>query len=80
VVDRDKFPKYDPRLYAFVDATLDDNPYLPKGYRKSLEQLPEMRRRQLLEGDWNAFSGQFFDVRATKDGQPWHVQDLGMAA
>jgi phage terminase large subunit len=76
-VDRAEFPKYRPERYGFVEATLDDNPYISEEYRNDLEDLPEMRKRQLLYGDWNAFEGQFFaEWRATRDGQPWHVQEL----
>lgn len=40
--------------HKFIPASLLDNPYLGEGYRKMLESLPEMERRQLLYGDWNA--------------------------
>lgn len=59
-VDRGEFPSYDPSRYGFVTATLDDNPYISAEYRRDLQDLPEMRKRQLLHGDWNAFEGQFF--------------------
>lgn len=73
-VPRDEFPKYNPARWVFFQAHLRDNPYLAPGYRESLENLPEMRRRQLLEGDWDAFDGQFFgELRQTKDGQPYHA-------
>lgn len=46
--------------YRFIPARLEDNPYLdtPVGeeemspYRKMLNALPEVQRKQLLEGDW----------------------------
>lgn len=59
-VDRSQFPSYDESRYGFVEATLDDNPYISPEYRRDLEDLPEMRKRQLLYGDWFAFEGQFF--------------------
>ena len=66
------FPDYEPDRWAFFAANLNDNPYLRQGYRKKLETLPEVRRRQLLEGDWQASSGQFFgEWRETI-----HVRDL----
>lgn len=48
--------------YRFIPARLEDNPYLdtPVGdektspYRKMLMALPEVKRKQLLEGDWLA--------------------------
>jgi hypothetical protein len=61
----------------FFGARLEDNPYMAAGYRENLENLPEMRRRQLLDGDWDAYEGQFFgEWRPTMNGRPWHVQDL----
>jgi hypothetical protein len=60
VVDPKEFPSYEPGRYAFVEATLDDNPYISGQYRRDLEDLPEMRKRQLLHGDWDAFEGQAF--------------------
>jgi hypothetical protein len=59
-VDRKEFPSYDQARYGFVEASLEDNPYISEQYRRDLEDLPEMRKRQLLYGDWNAFEGQFF--------------------
>jgi hypothetical protein len=79
-VDGDTYPNYLPELYDFVPASLADNPYLDQGYRTSLKQMSLTRQRQLLDGDWNAFAGQFFDWEATRDEQPWHVRDMGIAA
>jgi hypothetical protein len=59
-VDRSEFPKYRPERYGFVEARLDDNPYVTEEYRQDLEDLPEQRKKQLLYGDWNAFDGQMF--------------------
>lgn len=38
----------------FIPATLLDNPHLDKEYRQMLMALPEVKKRQLLYGDWNA--------------------------
>jgi len=77
--DREKYPKYNPAHWHFIEARLDDNPYIDPDYRETLENLPEMRRRQLLEGDWTAFEGQFFgEWRAMNDGKPWHVRELAL--
>ena len=46
----------EPLFYRrFIPAKLQDNPYLMEGgqYEANLLSLPEMQRRQLLEGDWN---------------------------
>lgn len=46
----------------FIPARLADNPYLMEGgdYEANLLSLPEMQRRQLLDGDWNVASGAAF--------------------
>ena len=55
---------YDPRHYDFIRARLSDNPIYANDaeYRRTLEALPEHLRRAFLEGDWNVFAGQYFDV------------------
>ena len=55
---------YDPRDYDFIRARLDDNPIYADDaeYRRKLETLPEHLRLAMLEGDWNVFAGQYFDV------------------
>jgi phage terminase large subunit len=60
----DRADLYDPREYDFIRARLDDNPIYAKDadYRRTLETLPEHLRRAFLEGDWNVFAGQYFDV------------------
>lgn len=79
-VDHHEFPNYDASRYGFVEASLDDNPWISPEYRRDLEDLPEMRKRQLLHGDWHAFEGQFFsEWAAQKQGQPWHVRRYDMA-
>lgn len=46
----------------FIPATLHDNPYLAEDgtYEANLLALPEMQRRQLLEGDWAIADGAAF--------------------
>ncbi len=78
--DGEQFPNYDASQWGFVQGWLEDNPYVEPGYRQTLMNLPPILRRQWLDGDWNAFEGQFFDFQATKDGQPWHVGDAEIAA
>jgi phage terminase large subunit len=55
---------YDPGQYDFIRARLDDNPIFAHdvSYRRTLEVLPEHLRRAFLDGDWNVFAGQYFDV------------------
>ncbi len=60
----DRPEQYDPKDYAFIRATLDDNPIYKNdaGYRKTLEALPRHLRQAFLNGDWNVFAGQYFDL------------------
>jgi hypothetical protein len=46
----------------FIPARLSDNPYLAKDgvYEANLRSLPEMLRRQLLDGDWDVATGAAF--------------------
>ena len=46
----------------FIPASLKDNPYLMEGgqYEANLLSLPEMQRRQLLDGDWSVADGAAF--------------------
>lgn len=56
------FPKeeVEAEQFHFVRATAQDNPFLDPSYVKSLESLPEKKRRAFLDGDWDAMEGQFF--------------------
>ncbi len=54
----------DPKDYAFIPATVDDNEVLMKTnpeYIKVLDNLPEKLRRAHRYGDWDIFDGQFFE-------------------
>ena len=55
---------YDAADYDFIRARLADNPIYANdaAYRRVLEALPEHLRRAFLDGDWNVFAGQYFDV------------------
>lgn len=49
--------------YAFIPATVEDNPFLMEHspeYVQSLDLLPENIRRAHRYGDWDALSGTFF--------------------
>ena len=82
--DFERFPAlakpgaYLPEQWAYLPARLTDNPYMREDYATTtLAILNETRYKQLAEGDWYAFSGQFFAEWAeTKDGRPWHVRRL----
>jgi phage terminase large subunit len=62
--DFDRPALYDARDYDFIRARIDDNPIYANDveYRRTLEALPEHLRRAFLEGDWNVFAGQYFDI------------------
>lgn len=59
-------PKYRAERYAFIPAMLYDNPFYmdPDGtytnYEERLFAYDPERRKQLLLGDWDALTGQFF--------------------
>ena len=46
----------------FIPARLDDNPYLAKDgrYEQMLNALPDVQRKQLLEGNWDVTEGAAF--------------------
>ena len=60
----DRPGQYDPGDYAFIRATIADNPLYRNDadYLKTLNALPRHLRQAFLEGDWNVFAGQYFDV------------------
>lgn len=50
---------------AFIPAKVQDNPHLLRNdplYVKRLQRLDEKWRKALLEGDWDVFAGQYFDM------------------
>ena len=50
--------------YIFIPSTVYENQYLMENnpeYVENLENLPEMRKRAMLYGDWDAFEGQYFN-------------------
>src|SRR5271155_1719294 len=55
---------YNPNDYEFIRAWLSDNPIYANDadYRHTLEVLPEHLRKAFLDGDWNVFAGQYFDI------------------
>lgn len=62
-IDRDYRGSESPEDYRFIKSLVYDNPYLlahSPDYVKSLENLPETRRRAMLYGDWDIFEGQYF--------------------
>lgn len=63
-IDKDYRNKEKPENYEFIPSTVYENKYLMQNnpeYVENLENLPEMRKRAMLYGDWDAFEGQYFD-------------------
>jgi phage terminase large subunit len=60
----DRHELYDAGDYQFIRARIEDNPIYANDaeYRRTLEALPEHLRRAFLDGDWNVFAGQYFDI------------------
>lgn len=62
-IDRAYRTGENPDDYHFIKSLVYDNVYLMShdpGYVKTLEALPEVRKKAMLYGDWNAFEGMFF--------------------
>ncbi|HUX00269.1 MAG TPA: hypothetical protein VMY35_04750 [Phycisphaerae bacterium] len=74
--DPERYRYYAPDEWTFIPGRVDDNPYLDPSYARTLEQLPEARRRQLRDGDWRVFEGQFFSAW----DEHTHVADLGVVS
>lgn len=83
--DFDNFPQlreaYNPDEWIYIEATLDDNPYLPPDYaQKRLANLDPVTYRQQRFADWKTFDGQFFSKwREAANGLPWNVQEVELA-
>jgi len=76
--DFDKYPVlreyYRPEDWAYIPATLDDNPYIDPAYVRALSILNPWRYEQLRHGNWRVFAGQFFG--AWNDRK--HVRDVSL--
>lgn len=46
--------------FAYVHSTVRDNPHMDEGYVRNLLSLPDVKRAQYLDGDWDVFAGMFF--------------------
>lgn len=47
---------------SFVFSTLHDNPMLGQDYIATLRQLSDAEQRAFIDGDWEVFKGQFFNM------------------
>lgn len=62
-VDRNYKQDENPEDYEFIPAKIYDNKFLLKNdpkYLETLKSLPEDRRRAMLDGDWDVYTGQYF--------------------
>ena len=55
----------------YIPALAMENPFITDDYIFELEQKPDALRKALLEGNWNAFEGQVFDIK----DDPAHYKD-----
>ena len=44
----------------FIPASMDDNRYLDDDYENQFNDIPEWKRKQLVDGDWDVIPGAFF--------------------
>ena len=62
-IDREYRGTENPDDYSFIPAVVYENKYLmdhDPGYVHTLENLPEDRRKAMLDGNWDVYDGQFF--------------------
>ena len=61
-IPNESFVGHDGLTRKFIPARLDDNPYLAEDgrYEQMLQALPDVQRRQLLEGNWDITEGAAF--------------------
>jgi len=72
----DEDPSYAPEDYAYIPATLLDNPHInQEEYKRQLDRLPQDLARAYRDGDWDLFSGQYF----SEFRKSLHVQDFPYA-
>lgn len=91
-IDREYRANEDPADYVFIKSLVYDNTFLmdnDPGYVRTLEALPEIRKRAMLYGDWNSFEGMFFpefdeakhvipDLRPSSDWVKFRALDYGL--
>lgn len=76
VLDDDEGEYVDCTIYPFIDdnghptlfipAKMDDNRYLDDDYEAQFNDLPDWKRKQLVDGDWDTIPGAFFTCWNTK--------------
>lgn len=58
--DKKKYPNYKPEQHHYIQALLDDNPYVNETYVEFLMDLPPDMRDAYRWGRWDIFPGQYF--------------------
>lgn len=59
--DPEDITNYDPDRYGFIQARVEDNPYVAEDYiETNLNGLSPTRQKQLRDGDWSVPGSQFF--------------------
>lgn len=51
------------RTVRFIPSKLSDNPHVNPEYAQDLKALPEKLRAAFLDGDWDVFQGQMFQLK-----------------
>lgn len=79
-IDRDYKPTENEEDYTFIKSLVYDNEFIMSNdpnYVKTLENLPEDRRKAMLYGDWDIFEGQYFTEfnRDTHVVEPFIIPD-----
>lgn len=62
-IDRNYKNSERPEDYVFIQSKVYDNAFIMEhdpDYVRTLENLPEDRRRAMLDGDWDVYAGQYF--------------------
>lgn len=62
-IDREYRNKEQPEDYTFIKSLVYENKFLMENspdYVRTLENLPEDRKKAMLYGDWDIFEGQYF--------------------
>ena len=79
-IDKEYRNKENGDNYDFIPSTVYDNEFIMTNnpeYVENLENLPEMRKRAMLYGDWDAFEGQYFPEwnRSTHVVKPYTIPE-----
>lgn len=77
-IDKMYEPGEDPEHFAFLKALVYDNPSIVDNdpdYIRRLEALPEPQRSAMLEGNFEVYEGQFFQVSPSSLVSPFEIEE-----